>query len=224
MDINNSNGKTLATTTINLSGELEAGKKGTWNVQVNVDKGDNAVEIWNSDFSELEITFRIREITFENGTDKRYNNTKNEVVHKISQTKEPNDSDSSNKENNKDTSLLGLVKNYAGENAILPDNYSSADYHVPDCGCYSYADDTYYDSYYVSMKIDEEDIDTFFDNFIDKLISNGYTLRYDEFDYEYVKGNTVLHFTNVLESRVYKDGREQIEYYYMNFYAFSLDQ
>lgn len=224
MDINNSNGKTLATTTINLSGELEAGKKGTWNVQVNVDKGDNAVEIWNSDFSELEITFRIREITFENGTDKRYNNTKNEVVHKISQTKEPNNSDSSNKENNKDTSLLGLVKNYAGENAILPDNYSSADYHVPDCGCYSYADDTYYDSYYVSMKIDEEDIDTFFDDFIDKLISNGYTLRYDEFDYEYVKGNTVLHFTNVLESRVYKDGREQIEYYYMNFYAFSLDQ
>lgn len=224
MDINNANGKTLATTTINLSGELKAGEKGTWNVQVNVDKGDKAVEIWNSDFSELEITFRIREITFEDGTEKRYNDTKNEVVHKISKTKEPNNNDSSNKENNQDTSLLGLVKNYAGQDAILPDNYSSADYHVPDCGCYSYADDTYYDSYYVSMKIDEEDIDTFFDDFIDKLISNGYTLRYDEFDYEYVKGNTVLHFTNVLESRVYKDGREQIEYYYMNFYAFSLDQ
>ena len=225
MDINNANGKTLATTTINLSGELAAGEKGTWNVQVNVDKGDKAVEIWNSDFSELEITFRIREITFEDGTEKRYNDTKSVVVHKSSGTKNPNNNESSNNgSNNGNDTLLDLVKNYAGEDAILPDNYASADYHVPDCGCYSYADDTYYDSYYVSMKIDEEDIDTFFDDFIDKLISNGYTLRYDEFDYEYVKGNTVLHFTNVLESRVYKDGREQIEYYYMNFYAFSLDQ
>ena len=225
MDINNSNGTTLATTTINLSGELAAGKKGTWNVQVNVAKGDKAVEIWNSDLSELEITFKITEITFEDGTRKRYTDTKNEVIHKSSGEKKPNSNNTSNNDTNSgNATLLDLVKDYAGENAILPDNYSSADYHVPDCGCYSYADDTYYDSYYVSMKIDEEDIDTFFDNFIDKLISNGYTLRYDEFDYEYVKGNTVLHFTNVLESRVYKDGREQIDYYYMNFYAFSLDQ
>ena len=59
----------------------------------------------------------------------------------------------------------------------------------------------------------------FFDDFIDKLISNGYTLRYDEFDYEYVKNNTVIRFTNVLESRV----SGQLEYYYMNYYAFSLN-
>ena len=220
MDINNSNGKTLATTTINLTGELEAGKKGTWNVQVNVDKGDNAVEIWNSDFSELEITFRIREIIFENGTEKRYNDTKNEIVHQATKKKQDNSGETSNGNgNNEDSSLLGLVKNYAGSDAMLPDNYSSADYHVPDCGCYSYADDTYYDSYYALIKISEENKATFFDNFIDKLISNGYTLRYDEFDYEYVKNNTVIHFTNVIESRV--DG--QFEYYYMNYYAFSLN-
>lgn len=221
MDINNANGKTLATTTINLSGELAAGEKGTWNIQVNVDKGDKAKEIWNSDFFELEITFRIREITFEDGTEKRYNDTKNEIVHKSSGRKTPNNNDSSNNSSNKGNStLLDLVKDYAGEGAILPDNYLSADYHVPDCGCYSYANGTYYDSYYALIKIDEANKDTFLDDFIDKLIDNGYTLRYDEFDYEYEKNNTVIRFTNVLESRL--DG--QLEYYYMNYYAFSLDQ
>lgn len=223
MDINNADGKTLATSTINLSGELESKKTGTWDVQVKVDKGNNAVEIWNSDFSELEITFRIREITFEDGTQKKYDNTKNEVVHKISGEVKNNSNSSSNNVDKQATTLLDLVKNYAGEAAILPDNYLSADYHVPDCSCYSYADDTYYDSYHVAIIIDEKNKDTFFDAFIDKLTKEGYTLRYDEFDYEYVKEGTVLHFTNVLESRVYKDGREQIEYYYMNYYAFSLN-
>lgn len=224
MDINNANGKTLATSTIYLSGELGSKETGTWDVQVKVDKGNNAVEIWNTDFSELEITFRISDITFEDGTQKRYDNTKNEVVHKISGEGKNNSNSSLNNADKQATTLLDLVKNYAGAAAILPDNYLSADYHVPDCGCYSYADDTYYDSYHVSIIIDEKNKDTFFDAFIDKLIKEGYTLRYDEFDYEYVKNDTVLHFTNVLESRVYRDGREQIDYYYMNYYAFSLDQ
>lgn len=220
MDINNSNGKTLSTTKIYLSGELAAGEKGTWNVEVNVAKGDKAVEIWNSDFSELEITFKITDITFEDGTTKRYSDTKSEVVHKATGIKKPNN-DETSKDNggSESNTLFDLVKNYAGSDAILPDNYSSADYHVPDCGCYSYADDTYYDSYYALIKIDEANKDTFFDDFIDKLISNGYTLRYDEFDYEYVKNNTVIRFTNVLESRV----SGQLEYYYMNYYAFSLN-
>ena len=220
MDINNSNGKTLATTTIYLSGELAAGEKGTWNVEVNVAKGDKAVEIWNSDFSELEITFKITEIKFEDGTTKRYADTKSEIVHKATGTKKPNN-DETSKDNggSESNSLFDLVKNYAGSDAILPDNYSSADYHVPDCDCYSYADNTYYDSYYALIKIDEANKDTFFDDFIDKLISNGYTLRYDEFDYEYVKNNTVIRFTNVLESRA----SGQLEYYYMNYYAFSLN-
>lgn len=221
MDINNSNGKTLATTTINLTGELAAGEKGTWNVQVNVDRGDNAVEIWNSDFSELEITFRIREITFENGTEKRYNDTKNEVVHQATKKKQENNGETSNANGeNEDNSLLGLVKNYAGNDAVLPDNYLSADYHVPDCGCYSDADNTYYNSYYVAIKVDEGNKDTFINDFIDKLINNGYTLRYDEYEYEYVKNNTVIHFSNVLESRL--DG--QLEYYFVNYYAYSLEQ
>lgn len=223
MDINNANGKTLATSTIYLSGELGSKETGTWDVQVKVDKGNNAVEIWNTDFSELEITFRISDITFEDGTQKRYDNTKNEVVHKISGEGKNNSNSSLNNADKQATTLLDLVKNYAGEAAILPDNYSSADYHVPDCSCYSYADDTYYDSYHVAIIIDEKNKDTFFDAFIDKLTKEGYSLRYDEFDYEYVKDGTVLHFTNVLESRVYKDGRELIEYYYMNYYAFSLN-
>ena len=95
MDINNSNGKTLATTTIYLSGELAAGEKGTWNVEVNVAKGDKAVEIWNSDFSELEITFKITSITFEDGTTKRYSDTKSEVVHKATGIKKPNNDETS---------------------------------------------------------------------------------------------------------------------------------
>lgn len=224
MDINNSKGKTLATTTINLSGDLESGEKGTWNVQVNVDKGDNAKEIWNSDFSELEITFRIREITFENGTEKRYNDTKNEIVHKSSGEKTP-DADNPSGSQSGNNTLLSLVKNYAGEDAILPDNYSSADYHVPDCQRYSYKDDAYYDSYYALIKVEEENKDGFLNDFIEKLISNGFALRYDEFDYEYIKNDTVIYFTDVIASRLYNPstGAEEIEYYYINYYAYSLN-
>ena len=225
MDINNSNGKTLASTKIYLSGELVADEKGTWNVEVNVAKGDKAIEIWNSDLSELEITFKIIEIEFEDGTIKRYTDTKNEVIHKATGTNKPNDDETSNDNGSSESnSLLDLVKNYAGNDAILPDNYLSIDYHVPHCGCYSYKDNMYYDSYYILFMVDEEHHATFFDNFVDKLVSNGYTLRYDEFEYEYVKNDTVIHFTNVMESFVYNPttGEEEVEYYYLNYYTYSL--
>ncbi len=81
MDINNISGNTLSTSHIELKGSLDAGAKGTWTVQLNVPKGDRAREIWNTDFSDLQITFRITDISFVGGTYKTYADTKNIIVH-----------------------------------------------------------------------------------------------------------------------------------------------
>ena len=120
---------------------------------------------------------------------------------------------------NSDNTLRGAVKNYAGNDAILPENYSDVIYHTQDCGWYSYADEEYHDSYYISFKVDEKSAHIFVENFINQLIGDGYTLQYDEYHYEYVKNNTVICFSNILESQV--DG--QLEYYYMQYYAYSLN-
>lgn len=84
MDINNKYGKTLSSSTVTLNGKLEAGKTGNWNIQLHVYKGDNAREIWNTDFSALEVTFKITSISFEDGTRKNYTDTKNQIVHSCS--------------------------------------------------------------------------------------------------------------------------------------------
>lgn len=81
MDINNRQGKTLSSSSIELQGTLSANSENTWRVQLNVSKGDNAREIWNTDISNLQITFRISSIYFADGTNKTYPDTKNEIVH-----------------------------------------------------------------------------------------------------------------------------------------------
>lgn len=86
MDINNAQGRTLSTVSVDMRGNLESGQQETWNIRVRVEEGDDGAEIWNSDLSALEITFRITYITFEDGTMKYYSDTKNEVVHPISST------------------------------------------------------------------------------------------------------------------------------------------
>lgn len=83
MDVNNANGKTLSSSTATLTGSLDSKSTGTWNLQLNVYKGDNAREIWNTEFASLEITFRITSITFDDGTTKYYSDTRNQIVHSI---------------------------------------------------------------------------------------------------------------------------------------------
>ena len=81
MDVNNAYGENLATTTVSMSGDLKSDASSSWDIQLNVYKGDEAREIWNTDFELLQITFKITSITFDDGTIKYYGDTRNDVVH-----------------------------------------------------------------------------------------------------------------------------------------------
>lgn len=60
---------------------------------------------------------------------------------------------------------------------------------------------------------------SFFDDFIRKLEDDGFTCRDDEYgDYEYIKDKTIIHFGNVQESYI----ENQFEYYYFNYYIYSI--
>ena len=92
MDVLNSNGKVLSTSVITLTGSLDSGTTKSWDVQLNVSKGDEAKEIWNTPLDLLEITFKITNISFQDGTNKRYSDTKNVVIHSVSKNIDKNDS------------------------------------------------------------------------------------------------------------------------------------
>ena len=116
---------------------------------------------------------------------------------------------------------------FAGMNALLPDHYEKAYYNENSKGCavYSYygGNATEYSSYHVMFTVADEYYETFFDGFVEKLIDNGYTLRDDTpGDYEYAKGDTVIHFSNVYESNVWTGEEYVKEYNYFNYYAYQL--
>lgn len=81
MEIFNGDGESLSVSNVELSGELKGGSTEQWNVRLQVDKGDAARELWDSDLSELKITFRIKKIHFEDGPYKSYSKTKNEIIY-----------------------------------------------------------------------------------------------------------------------------------------------
>lgn len=72
MEVFDSLGNSLSTSTVEMQGKLQAKSSATWNIQLNVSKGDNARKIWNSSLDELKITFRIKAIYFTDGTNKSY--------------------------------------------------------------------------------------------------------------------------------------------------------
>ncbi len=178
--------------------------------------------LYSTDYSDLTFTYDIWRVVYSNG----YIWTQSSNNNQLSNSDDNNniidndtpDNDTSDNGDAIDT-LLDDVQKHTGNDAILPDNYSAVVYHTPNCGWYSYADEEYHNSYYITFEVDAESTHTFVENFTNKLLGDGYTLRYDEYNYEYVKNNTVICFSNVLESRV--DGR--FEYYYMQYYAYSLD-
>ena len=226
MDINNAKGANLSSSTVTMTGKLKQHSMASWNIQLNVYKGEEAREIWNTDFEKLQITFKITSISFEDGTIKYYGDTRNVVVHEIDQsnlsTNNEETSPSLLEETTKDErSLIERVKDYAGENVILPDNYLTADYYTEDCGCYSYYDNDWHNSYYIFFTVSEDYHLSFWDSFVSKLVAAGYTLRDDEYgDWEYINDNTVIHFGNVRESWVEAGGHSEFQYYYFNYYAY----
>lgn len=81
MEIFNSNGESLAVSNMELQGKLKSNSTEHWDMRLQVDKSDAARELWDSDLSELKITFRIKKIRFEDGTYKNYSNTQNEIIY-----------------------------------------------------------------------------------------------------------------------------------------------
>ena len=222
MVIKNHDGKVLGEINVDFSGYIEPKTSADCNADIKVPVGENAIEIWNSDISELEITFRITSISFGDGKFKEYKNGDAKVVHECTANGNADKIVTGDR-------LLDSIRDCIGNDVIIPDNYESANYNeVGDCRCYSYYDGKEYLSFYVFFIVPDERADTFLDDFIEKLEDNGYTLRYKEYsECEYIKGDIVLNFGDVLPSYVYDDYTAQngrLQYYYFNFYAYNLNQ
>lgn len=233
MDVNNSQGKTLSSSTVTLNGTLKSKSNNKWTVQLNVYKGDNAREIWNTDFEYLEITFRITEITFADDTRKTYGDTKNKIVHSIDKSSKKENVDESN---NNSTDVFGDMLNESledgsellkwlhhdvGSGVLIPDEGYSYISYSNNCGCYSADYSKSYVGSSVFFIIEENYVDTLVFDFKRKLDVNGWTSIYDDgFSYEYKKGNIHIQFDNVRPSEVWNGYEYNLEYYYFNYSAY----
>lgn len=83
MEIVNTQGQTLSTSSVEMQGDLLKRSTQKWNIRLNVDKGNNAREIWNTDLDDLKITFKIKAIYFSDGTNKTYGDSKKTIIHEI---------------------------------------------------------------------------------------------------------------------------------------------
>lgn len=86
LTIKNSNDDVLAQSTVNLTGIVSSHSSGTWNVELNVDKGTEARELWNTQLQNLNATFRITHLTFNNS--RKYYENSNEKQINIFERKE----------------------------------------------------------------------------------------------------------------------------------------
>ena len=75
MTIKNKDGRVLTQGDIKLSCSVAPEGEYAGAIRWQMTNDDEAVELWNMDYSELEILFRITRIDFENGTVKTYENT-----------------------------------------------------------------------------------------------------------------------------------------------------
>lgn len=62
-------GNMLSTGTAYFSSSFDPGSETNFNLSWKMDKTDNAVEIWNTDFSDLRIEYVVQEVTFEDRYD-----------------------------------------------------------------------------------------------------------------------------------------------------------
>lgn len=80
-EIFNKDGRTLSSSSLELHCDLNGKSTDTYNVQLNVYKGNAARELWNTELKDLTIKFRVKTIHFEDGTNKNYSDTKNRIIY-----------------------------------------------------------------------------------------------------------------------------------------------
>lgn len=124
-DVSNS---TLLQSDVSLTGALSANSSLSWTVSTYlVRTNSNAVTLWNSDYQELNIYFRITEISFEDGKYKQFSDTKDKLVH----------SANVNYREQKYQSAISLYNqaNYTEALAIFQtiSNYKSASTYIANC-------------------------------------------------------------------------------------------
>ena len=83
LEILNKEGKTLSVSTLNLTCNLEADLSQLYAINLNVEKGENARELWNSELQELTIKFRTKEIRFADKVYKEYPDAKNKTIYPV---------------------------------------------------------------------------------------------------------------------------------------------
>ena len=82
MTIKNSSNSTLLQSDVSLTGALSSNNSLSWTVKTYLMKSNpNAIALWNSDYQELNIYFRISEIYFEDGKYKQFSDSKDIIVH-----------------------------------------------------------------------------------------------------------------------------------------------
>ena len=81
MQITNSGGKTLASTSVEFQGEFKEESIEKVNLTLNLSKGKEARELWDTDLEDLRVTFKIKAIYFADGTNKVYKDAEKMVIH-----------------------------------------------------------------------------------------------------------------------------------------------
>ena len=79
MTVKNSSGETLLSGDAYFSGTFMSKASTKWDLEFRKNRNDDAVELWNLDFNEMTVYFRITEITFESGRVKSYKNRDDKV-------------------------------------------------------------------------------------------------------------------------------------------------
>lgn len=211
--------------TVTFNGTFGAGRSYTSTVEFNESSSNSPLH--DTSYDNLGIKWKVTDISVGY---KSYSVNGSTIQLKTGSNTNNNNNNNGNgnnnggSSNNDNTTVLQRFKNAVSNDVILPDNYKS----ILDEGninTYSYYNYQDYDGYYAMFEISEAQQSTFMDNFFNKLTSNGYSVRYDEYyEHEYIKNNTVLKFDTVQESKTYNPstGQYTFNYYYFNFYAFTI--
>ena len=81
LEIVNKQGRILSTSSLVMRCDLKANSSIMQVIQLNVEKGPSARELWNTELEDMTISFRIREIHFKNGPQKIYSDTKSTTIY-----------------------------------------------------------------------------------------------------------------------------------------------
>ena len=116
--------------------------------------------------------------------------------------------------------LEGRIYNFVGAKVTLPDNYLIAEDERIKEGISIY-DYSYPQAYLVDFVVPKELKDTFYSDYVNKLLANGYSYRAEGSGYtEYIKNGVVVSFANVIQSNFNSEGDYVEDYYVMYFLTF----